>query len=135
MFAALLLSLAAPAAAEESSATTCIRTKVDSDYQQGWALRGIEPLTLAEGGYAVVPITLMPGLTYRFRACSPVATDIDLIVYDATGKEITRDRDDNGRPQLDYSARRAGTWYLVVHLADLRTGYDATDLAWSVSYR
>lgn len=135
MFVALLLTLATPALAQESNATTCVRTKIDNDYKQGWALRTITPDTLAVGAYTVTPVAMMSGLTYRFRACAPTATDVDIILYDSEGVEVTRDRDDNGRPQLDYGARKSGTWYVVIHAATARPGYPDVELAWSISYR
>ena len=135
-FALALMSTPPLAFADENDATTCLSTKVQSDYADGWALRTSQTFTLGPGDHRVFKVRMLQGNHYRLQACADdAAQDVDVIVYGTDGQELMRDRTDDGAPTVDYQPERTDTYLVVVHAAQLAPGAGGSGVSFGISYR
>lgn len=137
----LLLSLAffalAPrAVADEKDAETCVRTKIWDGYADRWAVRSATKALLRSGEYRVYMLTLYAGTEYRFQACGDKsARDVDLVLYDASGKELGRDTSDNREPELVWKPKTTNTFYVAVFLSAQADASKRSGVALATTYR
>ena len=61
---ALALSVSPPALADQKEADTCLRTKIWSGYDDGWAVRTATSADLGEGKHRIYLVTLYAGHEY-----------------------------------------------------------------------
>jgi hypothetical protein len=139
LWSALVIGLgvfATPARADEDEAETCIRTLMWSGYTEGWAVRTATTTTIGAGDHRVYLLSLFGGNEYRVQVCGDSsASDVDLVLHDADGVEISRDGDDGPRPSLRFKVEKTAPYYLAVHAADMNAGATGAGIAMAVSYR
>ena len=84
-----LLSLGQTAQADEKEADTCLRTKIWSGYNEGWAVRTATSASLEGGEHRIYLVTLYAGNEYKLQVCADSnVLDVDLVLHDADGNEI-----------------------------------------------
>lgn len=137
VMALLALSLAAPTAlADEKDAETCIRTKIWDGYADRWAVRSATKALLKWKEYRVYMLTLYAGTEYRFQACGDkTANNVDLVLYDAAGKEIGRDKTTNREPELLFSPDATNTYYVAVFMSSQTDLTKRSGVAVATTYR
>lgn len=134
--AAWALLSAAPAAAADSEASACLKTKVWSGYNEGWHVRTTTEATLGQGEHRVFLVTLYAGNEYKFSVCADSkASDIDLVLHDATGKEVARDQGDDREPTVSFKATRTDTYYVAVYASTLVAADQKSGVAFAVTYK
>ena len=74
---------------------------------------------LDEGEAAAVTATMRSGTQYLFTGfCDNDCADLDLILFDASDTEITRDEETDSYPVVAVTPPRSGTYRLVVEMYD-----------------
>lgn len=133
----LLLWGGMPAAlADEKDAETCIRTKIWDGYADRWAVRSATKALLKWKEYRVYMLTLYAGTEYRFQACGDkTANNVDLVLYDAAGKEIGRDATTNREPELLYKPSATNTYYIAVFMSSQTDLTKRSGVAVATTYR
>ena len=133
----LTLGLVAPSAlADDKDAETCIRTKIWDGYADGWAVRSATKALLRTGEYRVYVLTMYKGTEYRFQACGDKsAGDVDLMLHNAKGEEIRRDKDEGREPELSFRPANTDTYYIVVYLASETDATQRAGVALATTYR
>ncbi len=125
-----------PDNAREKEADTCIRTKIWAGYDQGWAVRNATSAKLGAGEHRVYVITLEAGLEYKLIACGDKGvSDLDLVLHDATGKEVARDTTPDREPSVSFTAPKTESYYLAVFAAKLNPGVTTGGVATAVTYK
>lgn len=136
MLPLLALLATGPASADEKEADTCLRTKIWSQYDEGYAVRTATTTRLENGAHRVYLVTLYQGNEYRLYACGDGAvSDLDLILVDSTGKEVARDKTDDREPMVTFKPASTETFYVVVHAAQLQANARAGGVAMAVTYK
>ena len=131
-----LLALTGVAQADEKEADTCLRTKIWSGYTDGWAVRTATSTSLAAGEHRIYLVTLYSGNEYQFQVCGDGgASDIDLILHDADGKELARDDTNDREPMLKFKPMTTDTFYVAVYAAGVNEGAGKAGVALAVTYR
>lgn len=131
-----LLGVVTVARADEKEADTCLRTKIWSGYTDGWAVRTATSTSLGSGEHRIYLVTLYSGNEYQFQACGDGnATDVDVILHDADGKELARDQSDDREPILKFKPATTDTFYVAVYAAGLSEGAAKAGVALAVTYR
>lgn len=138
--AATLLSVAAgysvDAQADEKEADTCLRTKIWAGYDDGWAVRTATTTTLAATEHRIYLVTLYAGNEYEIKVCGDKsAADLDLVLHDAEGKELQRDKSDDREPMLAYKPEKTATYYVAVYAAELEPSAKDAGVALAVTYK
>ena len=117
-FALLALIVAWPvAAAVQSGDVEAILATATKTYgEKGYAPAGWEKFgALANAADQRVAITLKPGRSYQIvAACDTKCTDLDLQIFDAAGKEVDFDAQDDDFPIVAVHAATAQTYSLRV---------------------
>ncbi len=132
----LALLSADPALADEKEADTCLRTKIWSQYDEGFAVRTATSTRLGSGEHRVYLVTLYQGNEYRLYACGDgQVSDLDLVLADADGNEIVRDKTDDREPMLTYKPTSTATYYVVVHASQLQADSQGGGVAMAVTYK
>jgi hypothetical protein len=137
---ALLLSVAvaAPsgALAGEKEAKTCLDSKIWNGYNEGWAVRTAVDGTLKKGEHRVYLVTLYAGNEYVIQACGDNNSgDLDLVLHDKDGKEVSRDQSDDREPKLTYKPTRTDTFYVALYAATLAGEASDAGVAMAVTYK
>ena len=128
--------LAAPALADEVEAETCLRTMIWAGYDDGYAVRTATTTSLGAGEHRIYLVSLFKGNDYKVQVCADAgATDVDIVLHDAQGKELARDTTDDREPSLSFKAKDTGTYYVAVYAAQLAEGQDKAGVAMAVTYR
>lgn len=137
MLLGLTLGLVAPGAlADDKDAETCIRTKIWDGYADGWAVRSATKALLRTGEYRVYVLTMYKGTEYRFQACGDKATgNVDLMLHNAKGEEIRRDKGDGREPELSFRPAATDTYYIVVFLSSQSDTSQRAGVALATTYR
>ncbi len=136
MLLLMTLGLSAPAHADVKEAETCLRTKIWADYDQGWAVRTATNAKMGVGEHKVYLVTLYAGNEYKFRLCGDAnVTDLDLVLHDAKGDEVLRDKGDDREPMLSYKPTRTDTYYVAVYASGLTDATQKSGVAMAVTYR
>jgi hypothetical protein len=131
-----LLSLSTTAAADEKEADTCLRTKIWAGYDDGWAVRTATTTTLGAGEHRIYLVTLYAGNQYEIKVCGDKSsTDLDLVLHDADGKELSRDKSDDREPMLKFTPQTTETYYVAVYAATLAADAKSTGVALAVTYK
>ena len=136
MLPLLALLASNPASADEKEADTCLRTKIWSQYDEGFAVRTATTAKLNAGAHRVYLVTLYQGNEYRLYACGDgQVSDLDLILVDAAGTELARDKSDDREPMVTFKPQTTSTYYVVVHAAQLQADAQAGGVAMAVTYK
>ncbi len=116
----LALAGSGPALADQKEADTCLRTKIWSGYDEGWAVRTATSADLGEGEHRIYLVTLYAGHEYKFQVCGDnQVDDVDLVLHDQAGKELARDQSADREPVLTYKPQKTDTYYVAVYAADV----------------
>ena len=135
-FLPLLALLSGVAQADEKEADTCLRTKIWSGYNEGWAVRTATTANLASGEHRIYLVTLYAGNEYKFLVCGDQnASDVDLVVHDANGQELARDRTDDREPMVGYKPENTDTYFVAVYAAQLGGDAEKAGVAMAVTYK
>ena len=132
------LGAGSTALADEKEADTCLRTKIWSGYDDGWAVRTATTASLGEGEHRIYLVTLYAGNEYRFQVCGDnKANNLDLVLHDQAGTELARDSSTDREPLLTYKPAKTDTYYVAVYAADVTDEAKATKagVALAVTYR
>jgi hypothetical protein len=131
-----LLVLSAPAFADEKEADDCLRQKIWSGYDDGWAVRTATTTSLAQDEHRVYLVTLYAGNEYKIQVCGDKSSqNVDLILHDAAGKELARDKGQDREPILSYKPPETQTYYIAVYAAQISSDADSSGVALAVTYR
>lgn len=126
----------ADAHADEKEAETCLRTKIWDGYNDGWAVRTATTTSLAQGEHRIYLVTLYAGNEYQFRVCADAgAADVDLVLHDANGQEVARDKSDDREPSVAFKPAGTDTYYLAVYAAQLAGDAPKAGVAMAVTYK
>lgn len=121
-FSALALCTLAspPAMAGESEAETCLRAKVWDGYNEGWGIRTMTSSELAEGKTRNYLVTLYKGNEYQIATCGDAnVAKLDVLLYDTDGNVVTRAKDVNREPKIEFTPEDTGTYYIVLYLREV----------------
>lgn len=123
------------AVASEKEADTCLRTKIWDGYQEGWAVRTATTATLKQGAHRVYLVTLYAGNEYKLQVCGDdAATNIDLVLHDTEGNEISRDETEDREPTVLFKPAETETYYVVMYASGVKEGQES-GMAMAVTYR
>jgi len=124
------------AVADEEEADTCLRNKIWSGYNDGWAVRTATTATLGAGEHRIYLVTLYAGNEYRIQACGDNSSNnLDVVLHDANGTEIMRDESVDREPLINFKPSNTDTYYIAVYAAVLASGQSKAGVATAVTYR
>ena len=128
--------LSPPALADESEASSCLRTKVWDGYGDGWAIRTMTSTDLQAGKTRSYLVSLYADNEYRITTCADShAKNLDVLIYDTEGNIVVRDETTDREPSIDFKPTASGTYYVVVYLREAAEGADQAGVAMAVVYR
>lgn len=131
-----LLGMGPTALADETEADSCLRTKIWSGYEDNWAVRTATTTTLGPGEHRIYLVTLYAGNEYQIKVCGDKGVnDVDLVLHDADGKELARDKSDDREPSLGFKPEQTATYYVAVYAADLAAEVKSAGVALAVTYK
>lgn len=132
----LLWMLALSASADEKDAETCLRTKVWDGYAQGWGVRTLTSTTLPDGKTRNYLVTLYEGNDYRIQTCADEQiANLDLLLYDARGNVLARDQSADREPEITFTPKNTGTYYIVLYNREAAKADAVGGAAMAVVYR
>ena len=124
------------AIADEKEADDCLRNKIWSGYDDGWAVRTATTTSLAQDDHRVYLVTLYAGNEYNFEVCADKNSEnIDLVLHDSEGKETLRAPESNREPMVTYKPSKTEIYYVAVYASKLKGGIDSSGVAMAVTYR
>ncbi len=122
--------------ATEKQAEDALRTKIWDGYAQGWSVRTATSVTLGAGEHRVYLVTLYAGNDYRVIAVGDGnASNIDIVLYDAEGKQVGTDGTSDRDPKLEFRPGATGTYYVAVHASQLVDAGAKAGVATAVTYK
>jgi len=125
-----------PALADETEASSCLRTKVWDGYGDGWAIRTMTSTELSAGKTRSYLVSLYADNEYRINTCADAsAANLDVLIYDTEGNIVVRDETTDREPVIDFKPTASGTYYVVVYLREAVEGADKAGVAMAVVYR
>jgi type 1 fimbria pilin len=131
-----LAALVASAVADEQAAETCLRTKIWDGYNSGWAVRTATKTTLGQGEHRIYLVTLYSGNDYKIMACGDnSAANVDIVLYDALGNEVTKDGSNDREPLVNYKPTSTDTFYIAVHASKTSEATAKAGIATAVTYK
>ena len=131
-----MLGVGGPAFADETEADSCLRTKIWSGYEDNWAVRTATTTSLGPGEHRIYLVTLYAGNEYQVKVCGDKSVnDVDLVLHDADGKELARDKTDDREPSLGFKPETTATYYVAVYAADLAPDVKQAGVALAVTYK
>ena len=134
--AVLGLTTPEPALADAKESDDCLRTKIWSGYNDGWAVRTATSAEMAAGEHRIYLVTLYAGNEYQLRVCGdPNAADIDIILHDADGQEVARDQTDDREPMIAFTPTTTHTYYVAIYTAELAKDATKAAVSMAVTYR
>ena len=103
--------------AGESDSRACIEQLVANASAEGYRLRMQDSDVLPKGGELGYTTVLTGGGDYIVFACGDAATkDLDIYVYDETGKLVDRDRMSDAQPIVAISPDHTASYHILVKL-------------------
>ena len=131
-----LMLVTSIAYADEKEADDCLRNKIWSGYEEGWAVRTATTITLEENAHRVFLVTLYQGNEYKFMVCGDKdSKDLDLVLHDSKGTEISRDQEESREPYLTFTPSETQTFYVAVYAASIAEEAEGTGVAFAVTYK
>jgi len=122
--------------ADEKEADDCLRNKIWSGYEDGWAVRTATTISLEENAHRVFLVTLYQGNEYKFMVCGDKdSKDLDLVLHDSKGTEISRDNEESREPFLTFTPSETQTFYVAVYAASVSEEAESTGVAFAVTYK
>jgi len=135
VFACALLA-SYSAFAGESEAETCLRTKVWEGYNDGWGIRTMTSTEITEGKTRNYLVTLYKGNEYRIATCGDESVGkLDVLLYDTDGNVVTRAKEVNREPKIEYTPENTGTYYIVLYLREIDGKKKEAGAAMAVVYK
>jgi hypothetical protein len=136
IIAAFGLTAPEPAFADAKESDDCLRTKIWSGYNDGWAVRTATSAEMAAGEHRIYLVTLYAGNEYQLRVCGDAsAADIDIILHDANGQEVARDQSDDREPMVAFTPTNTDTYYVAIYTAELVKEAKKATVSMAVTYR
>lgn len=130
------LLCAGVAFADEKEADDCLRSKIWSGYDDGWAVRTATTTTLKAEEHRVYLVTLYAGNEYKISVCGDKnISNVDIVLHNANGDELQRDESTDREPLITYTPSETDTYYVAVYAAQLAEGKDSSGVAMAVTYR
>jgi len=124
------------ASAGESEAETCLRTKVWEGYNEGWGIRTMTSTEIAEGKTRNYLVTLYKGNEYQIATCGDSSVEkLDVLLYDTDGKVVTRAKEVNREPKIEFTPEDTGTYYIVLYLRETTSKKKEAGAAMAVVYK
>jgi hypothetical protein len=131
-----MLFVGGTAVADESEADDCLRQKIWAGYDDGWAVRTATTTSLGQDEHRVYLVTLYAGNEYKIQVCGDKeSSNIDLILHDAAGKELVRDKGQDREPIISYKPPETQTYYIAVYAAQISAEVESAGVAMAVTYR
>ena len=122
--------------ADEKEADDCLRNKIWSGYESGWAVRTATTISLEEDAHRVFLVTLYQGTEYKMMVCGDKeAKNLDIVLHDMKGTEILRDQDESREPFLTYTPKETQTFYVAVYAASVSAEAESAGIAFAVTYK
>lgn len=126
----------APAVAGETEAETCLRTKVWEGYNDGWGIRTMTSSMITEGKTRNYLVTLYKGNEYQIATCGDESvTKLDVLLYDTEGNVVTRAKEVNREPKIEFTPDDTGTYYIVLYLRETDGKKKEAGAAMAVVYK
>lgn len=130
------LLCAGVAFADEKEADDCLRSKIWSGYDEGWAVRTATTTTLKAEEHRVYLVTLYEGNEYKISVCGDKnIANVDVVLHNANGDELKRDESTDREPIIIYTPSETDTYYVAVYAAQLAEGKSESGVAMAVTYR
>ena len=130
------LLCAGVAFADEKEADDCLRSKIWSGYDDGWAVRTATTTTLKAEEHRVYLVTLYAGNEYKISVCGDKnIANVDIVLHNANGDELKRDESSDREPIITYTPSETDTYYVAVYAAQLAQGKSDSGVAMAVTYR
>jgi len=130
------LLASAPALAGEAEAETCLRTKVWEGYNDGWGIRTMTSSEIAEGKTRNYLVTLYKGNEYQIATCGDDnVKKLDVLLYDTDGNVVTRAKEVNREPKIEFTPNETGTYYIVLYLRETEGKKKDAGAAMAVVYK
>ncbi len=118
------------------AARDCIRTRTHESYADGWALRGTHSMRMGSGEEKAMSVTLVGGMEYRVEACGDgQAGPIDLVVFDAEGRELAWETGEKGSAGLRFRPEDTGEYFVAIVNQSLAPEVLRAGVVISLSYR
>ena len=131
-----LALLAGTALANKTEAEECIYAKVSEQYTSDWQLRTRSSTTLGYGGTRHYQATLLKGQSYQVLTCADEnVRDLDIILYDKTGKIILRDQLDNREPVIDFIPSATGAYFVTLYVRGMVDHTQESAVAFALMYK
>jgi hypothetical protein len=112
-----LVLLAGPAVAQNPTGGAIVAAQLDAASNEMGLTPGARVTgRLAQGGRQMTNIQAPRGTTYFIGVCDENCRDLDLIVRDASGREVDRDEETDDVPIVAVETR-AGTYTVEVSMA------------------
>lgn len=130
---ALIGLLAAGPAHAKKDTDDCLRTKIWDTYGDGWAVRASTDVDVAFGKTQFYKVSLLKGRAYRVLTCAESSVkNLDILLYDAEGRVLGRDKTTDRDPQLAYVPEKTGIYYIVLYMRDQKDINEVTNTAWAL---
>ena len=111
------LFCAGVAIADEKEADDCLRSKIWSGYDEGWAVRTATTTTLKSEEHRVYLVTLYEGNEYKISVCGDKnIANVDVVLHNANGDELKRAKAHHNRLSFTRLPRRTLIMWLFMLL-------------------
>ena len=116
-------------------AESCLETRVDQTYSDGWHLRGATDTRVGREDVALWRVNLIGGMEYRLDACADgLLSDARLILTDENGKSLAW-AEPGMQPSLTFAPDATDIYYVGLYAEDLPAGVWRGAAAISILYR
>lgn len=121
---------------DSAAAQACLRTHLQADYEQGWALRGSTIARMGAGDERAFAVNLYSGIEYSMRACGDDQSGpLDIVVYDEDGREVVWEVGDTREAGVRFTPDDSGTYYVAVVNESIAMDAFRASVGLSISYR
>ncbi|MEN0063093.1 MAG: hypothetical protein AAGA48_13140 [Myxococcota bacterium] len=139
MNALAMLLWVPPASADPAmrEAQSCVESKLDELYAQGWRSRGgLTRVRIEVDQSHTSEHVLLGGFDVTFRACAARgAIDLDLVLYDDDGTIVAKDEGMSRDPILSVKVPRTGRYRLVTYLRKAQPRAGAVPAAVALTFQ
>jgi len=120
---------------QPAQAETCLETRVDATYSDGWQLRGATDTRVGREDVALWRVNLLGGMEYRLDACADgLLSDARLILTDESGTPLAW-AEPGLQPSVTFEPEATGIYFVGLYAEDLPEGVWRGAAAISILYR
>jgi len=120
---------------QPAEAETCLATRVDATYSEGWQLRGATDTRVGREDVALWRVNLLGGMEYKLDACADgLFTEARLILTDEKGTALAW-AEPGLEPSLTFEPPGTGIYFVGLYAEDLPEGMWRGAAAISIHYR